>query len=219
MTTTTTQAVRSIRREELYESPLNPRQRYDQLTLGEMAASLRSLGQLTPIIARPKANGKQGKYEIGAGHRRYRAAALAGLDELEVVVRELDDVAFVELLNVENLQRDDLHPLEEAEGFKQLMTTCGYDVAKIAARIGRSTRYVYDSLTLLKLTPEGKKLFLAVAFVKRRCSNEWAIPNELPGYAKAFNVDAAKIRDEVAPAKAEAKPATKRPVKKRAKAR
>jgi ParB/RepB/Spo0J family partition protein len=156
--------LKAIALDELYESPLNPRHRFDQVALDELAASLRSVGQLTPITARPKANGKKGRYEIGAGHRRYRAAALAGMDELLVVVRELDDPAFVELLNVENLQRDDLHPLEEAEGFKQLMTTCGYDVAKIAARIGRSTRYVYDSLTLLKLVPAAKKLFLAGAF-------------------------------------------------------
>lgn len=149
---------------DLYDSPLNPRERYDKTALAETAASLQSVGQLTPLTVRRNPNGKGGLYEIGAGHRRLRAAKLAGLEHLAVVVRDLDDVAFAELVNIENLQRQDLHALEEAKGFRTLMERAGYDVAKIAERIGRSTRYVYDSLTLLKLIPEANKLFLAGAF-------------------------------------------------------
>ena len=157
---------------ELHESPLNPRTRYDERGLLELAASLLSSGQLTPIIVRPR---KAGGYEIAAGHRRFRAAKLAchkspdgaryrGLHEMMAIVRSLDDKTFIEILNVENLQRDDLHPLEEATGFKQLMEKAGYDVAKIASRIGRSTKYVYDRVKLLQLVPEAKKLFLDGAF-------------------------------------------------------
>lgn len=164
--------LRRIPLAELHESPFNRRTRYDQGTLDELAQSFLQTGQLTPIIVRPR---KAGGYEIAAGHRRYRAAKIAvekspdgakyrGVDALEAKVVILDDPAFIEVLNIENLQRDDLHPLEEAAGFKDLMTEAGYDVAKIAARVGRSTRYVYDSLTLLKLTPNAKKLFLAAAF-------------------------------------------------------
>src|ERR1043166_1993419 len=146
---------------ELHQSPWNPRTQYDELKLKELAESLLAQGQLTPIVVRPR---REGGYEIGAGHRRLRAAAQAGLRKLLAVVRPLDDVAFTELLNIENLQRDDLHPLEEAAGFKQLMERAGYDVQKIAVRIGRSTKYVYDRVKLLQLVPEARKMFLAGEF-------------------------------------------------------
>ena len=164
--------LRRIPLAEIHESPLNPRKHFDPRALEELKDSLLAAGQLTPITVRPRPGGG---YEIAAGHRRYRAAKLAmekhssgarfrGLDQLLAVVRELDEPAFIEVLNVENLQRDDLHPLEEAEGFKTLMERARYDIKKIAARIGKSERYVYDSLTLLKLIPEAKKLFLAGRF-------------------------------------------------------
>jgi len=164
--------LRRIPLAELHESPLNPREHYDTAALDELVASLLQTGQLTPIIVRPR---KAGGYEIAAGHRRYRAALQARrqspegaayhrLQELEAKVVALDDRAFVEVLTVENLQRDDLHPLEEASGFKQLMEKGGYDVAKIAARIGRSTKYVYDRIKLLQLVPEARKMFLAGEF-------------------------------------------------------
>lgn len=149
---------------ELYESPWNPRQHYDVATLRELGASLKTQGQLAPIVVRTNPKNARQAYEIGAGHRRFRAAHLAGLTTLLAVVRDLDDVAFTELLNIENLQRDDLHLLEEAQGFRDLMERAGYDVAKIADRIGRSTKYVYDRVKLLQLVPEAKKLFLAGEF-------------------------------------------------------
>lgn len=151
----------SLELADLVESPWNPRTHYDAAKIEELAASLRSQGQLTPILVRPR---RDGRFEIAAGHRRFRAAAKAGLTELLAIVRELDDAAFTEALNVENLQRDDLHPLEEAAGFRDLMERAGYDVAKIAARIGRSEKYVYDRVKLLQLTPEAKQLFTAGAF-------------------------------------------------------
>ena len=164
--------VRRIPLAELHESPLNPREHYDAAALAELAASLLQTGQLTPIIVRPR---KAGGFEIAAGHRRLRAAKIAcaqqpdgaryrGLTELEAKVVALDERAFIEVLNIENLQRDDLHPLEEAHGFRDLMEKAGYDVGKIAARIGRSPKYVYDRLKLLQLTPAAKKLFLAGAY-------------------------------------------------------
>jgi len=179
--------LRRIPLAEIHESPHNPRTYYDPEALQQLADSLLQSGQLEPVLVRPR---KSGGYELAAGHRRFRAAKLAiqqspdgarfrGLGELLAIVREMDDRTFIETLNVDNLQRDDLHPLEEANGFKDLMTECGYDVAKIAARIGKSPRYVYDSFTLLKLTPEAKKLFLAGKFERghaielARLSPEW----------------------------------------------
>jgi len=141
---------------ELLESPWNPRKHWDPVKLAEMADSLRK-GQLTPITVRPIA-GKHERYEIGAGHRRFRAAPAAGLTSLLGIVRDMDDVTFLELLTIENKQRDDVTPLDEANGFKLLMEKAGYDVAKLAARIGLSTKYVYDRLKLLQLIPAAKKL-------------------------------------------------------------
>jgi ParB/RepB/Spo0J family partition protein len=150
--------LRQIPLSELVESPWNPRKHFDPAKLAEMAESLKK-GQLAPIIVRPTRMrlASTTRYEIGAGHRRFRSAPMAGLTSLLAIVRDLDDVAFLELLNIENRQRDDIEPLDEAHGFKLLMEKAGYDVAKLAARIGLSTRYVYDSLTLLKLVPAVRK--------------------------------------------------------------
>jgi ParB/RepB/Spo0J family partition protein len=147
---------------ELIESPWNPRKHWDPAKLAEMADSLRK-GQLAPIIVRPWTNTERGDkvatpyYEIGAGHRRFRAAPAAGLTSLLAIVRDLDDVAFLELLTIENKQREDIAPLDEAAGFRLLMEKAGYDVAKLAARIGLSTKYVYDRIKLLHLIPEAKQ--------------------------------------------------------------
>ncbi len=152
---------------ELVESPWSPRKHYDPAKLAEIAASLRANGQLTPITVRPITvrpwhnHSRTGepvgdRYEIGAGHRRFRAAKQLGLASLLAVVRPLDDVAFLELLTIENKQREDVTPLDEAAGFKLLMEKAGYDVAKLAARIGLSTNYVYDRLKLLQLIPAAR---------------------------------------------------------------
>ena len=141
----------------LFESPRNPRKHYDPAKLAELAESVKQSGVLEALLVRPA---PEGLYEIGAGHRRFRAAQAAGVLELPCRIREMDDVAFLELLNVSNLQRDDLHPLEEAQGYRTLMEGAGYDVARIAERVGRSAKYVYDRVKLLQLTKEAKKLFL-----------------------------------------------------------
>lgn len=146
---------------EIHESPLNPRTHYDAEALQQLAESLQASGQLESALVRPR---PAGGYELAAGHRRYRAAKLAGLAVLKAEVRPMANPEFVEVLNVSNLQRDDLHPLEEAQGFRTLMETAGYDIPRIAARLGKSTRYVYDRLKLLQLVPEAKQLFLQDAF-------------------------------------------------------
>lgn len=145
---------RSIPLAELRESKLNPRRHFDAGALAELTESIRAHGVLTPTLVRPV----NGHYEIAAGHRRYRAAKAAGLAELPAVVRPMDDVAFLEVLVTENLQREDVHPLEEAEGYRALMKA-GYDVQRIADRVGRSVKYVYDRMKLLELTKDAKDLF------------------------------------------------------------
>lgn len=139
------------------ESPLNPRKHYDEAKLRELADSIATHGVLTPILVRPIADG----FEIAAGHRRFRAARLAGLDAIPAVAREMDDDAFLEVLTIENLQREDLHPMEEAEGFRALLERPSYDVASLADRIGKSESYIYKRLELQKLIDPAKRAFLA----------------------------------------------------------
>lgn len=145
---------------EILESARNPRKHFDQKKLEELAASVREHGVLTPLLARPSGD----YYELAAGHRRFRAAKMAGLETLPVVVREMDDVQFLEVLTIENLQRDDVHPLEEAQGYKDLIDEAGYSAARIGERVGKSEKYVYDRIKLLQLIPEAQRLFLEDRF-------------------------------------------------------
>ena len=141
---------------QLRESPLNPRKHFDVEKLKELTASILANGIHTPLLVRPV----NAHFEIGAGHRRYRAARAAGVDVVPALVRPMTDEQFLELLNFENLEREDIHPLEEADGYRILMQKAGHSVESIAARVGKSVKYVYDRVKLLALTPEVRKLFL-----------------------------------------------------------
>jgi len=145
----------TIELEKLHESPWNPRKTFDPASLRELADSMTKIGVLAPLLVRGNATG----YEIAAGHRRYRAAKLAGLTSVPVIVRDMDDTAFLEVLVLENDQRVDVHPLEEAAGYQTLMTRAKYDVARIAERVGRSVKYIYDRMKLLSLTKDAQALF------------------------------------------------------------
>lgn len=141
---------------KLHESPLNPRKRFDPKKLEELTASAKEHGIRTPLIVRPNADG----FEIAAGHRRFRAASAAGLATVPAIVRDMTDDEFLELLNFENLQREDVHPLEEADGYRTLMEKSGHDVDTIAAKIGKSVSYVYQRLKLADLTAKVREAFL-----------------------------------------------------------
>jgi ParB family chromosome partitioning protein len=145
---------------QLREHPLNPRKRFDEVKLAELAHSIKEKGILNPLLVRPRANGGTASFEILAGARRFRASKIAGVPDAPVIVRDMDDVAALELLVIDNDQREDVHPLEEAEGYRQLMARGKYDVARIAERIGRSVKYVYDRVKLLSLTKEAQEAFL-----------------------------------------------------------
>ena len=142
--------------ESIKESGSNPRRHFDEAYLADLAASIREKGVLQPILVRKNGKG----YELVCGHRRLRAAKAAGLAEIPAMVRELTGQEVLEIQLIENLQRSDLHALEEAEGYRQLMATKNYDVARIAERIGRSVKYVYDRVKLLSLIKPAQKLFL-----------------------------------------------------------
>jgi len=147
--------------DQLREHPDNPRSHFDPAQLAELADSIKAKGILNPLLVRP--NGKKG-FQVLAGARRLRAARGAGLAEVPVIVRELDDEAALEVLIVDNLQRADVHPFDEARGYQTLLTRPGYDVARIAERVGRSVAYIYDRVKLLNLTKEAQDLFLAGKF-------------------------------------------------------
>jgi ParB/RepB/Spo0J family partition protein len=152
--------------EQLFESPWNTRKHFDEVKLGALAENIKKQGIITPLVARPKGMGEDdlaGRplYELAAGHRRYRAAIMAGVEELPVMVREMDDVAFLEVLQIENLQREDIHPFEEAAGYVELMKRAeGYNPGVIAEKVGKSEKYVYDRIKLLQLIPALREVFL-----------------------------------------------------------
>lgn len=141
----------------LIESPHNPRRRVNEAALNGLAASITEHGILTPLLARPQGD----KYEMAAGHRRRRAAIKAGIEKVPVLVREMTDQQFMEILTVENLQREDVHAYEEASGYQELLKLPGYDVTAVAGKIGRSESYVRSRLRLLDLIPEVVEEFLA----------------------------------------------------------
>lgn len=127
-------------------SPFQPRKTIDPDAIEELAASIADKGVLQPLLVRPMGDG----YEIVAGERRFRAARQAGLHEVPVVVRELDDQATLEVAIVENLQREDLNPVEEATAFKQLLDF-GLSQAEVAKAVGKSRSAVANTLRLLTL--------------------------------------------------------------------
>lgn len=142
-------------------SPSNPRKHFDAATLEELAASIRTHGVLEPLLVRTNRTVGKGllpRYELVAGERRWRAAKIAGIDQVPVRVKVLSDKETLEIQVVENLQRDGLTALEESTGYQQLHELHGYSVEDIAGKIGKSKAYVYARLKLDGLTPAAEKL-------------------------------------------------------------
>ncbi len=144
--------------EAIEPSPCNPRRHRNKLEDADLMASISTHGILTPLLVRPIQD--SGKYQIAAGHRRYEAAKKLSLVTVPVQIREMDDKEYMEILHVENLQREDVHPLDEAAGYKELLEQGGYDIATLSARLGKCETHVYQRLKLNELIKEGQKLFL-----------------------------------------------------------
>jgi ParB family chromosome partitioning protein len=146
---------------KIRESKTNPRRFFDEAKLAELADNIRRHGVLQPILLRPLLEGETGTYELVAGTRRYRASKLAARDSIPATVRELTDAQALELQVIENVQRVDVHPLDEAQGYAALveLQPDTYTVESIASRVGRSPAYVSGRLRLIQLIAEAKQAF------------------------------------------------------------
>lgn len=140
--------------EKLHPNPLQPRKDFDGAALESLADSIRRKGILQPLVVRPRADG----FEIVAGERRWRAAQLAQLHEVPVVVRELDDTEVLEIAIIENIQREDLNAIEEALGLRQLIDRFGHTQEKIAEALSKSRSHVANLLRLLTLPDDVQKM-------------------------------------------------------------
>ncbi|MBW3099145.1 ParB/RepB/Spo0J family partition protein [Pseudohoeflea coraliihabitans] len=150
--------VRADRRvpiEHVARNPHNPRRAFEKSELEELAASIRKHGIVQPVLVRPVDNGR---FEIIAGERRWRAAQMAGLIDIPVLVRDVDDRTALEIAIVENVQRSDLNPVDEALGYEQLIAQYSYTQNDLGEVIGKSRSHVANSLRLLKLPHEVREM-------------------------------------------------------------
>ncbi len=137
----------------LVRNKYQPRKKFDEVSLEELTNSIRENGIIQPIIVRPSSD-EENKFEIIAGERRWQAAQYAGLHEVPVVVINVDNLKSLELAIVENVQRKDLNPIEEAEGYKRLIDEFRYDQEKVSKFIGKSRAHISNCLRLLNLPQE-----------------------------------------------------------------
>jgi ParB family chromosome partitioning protein len=146
--------VAEVELDQIRPNPFQPRESFDEEKLAELAASIAEHGLIQPITVRvvgPR------RYEIISGERRYRATRLAGLDTIAAYVREADDEDMLEWSLVENIQRQDLDPIEEAQGYQRLMEECELTQAQVAVRVGKDRSTIANALRLLRLPPSVQK--------------------------------------------------------------
>lgn len=140
---------------EITPNKEQPRKTFDEAALEELADSIRQHGVLQPLLVRPLTSGG---YQLVAGERRWRASRLAELKEVPVIIKELSDTEAMEIAIIENLQREDLNPIEEAEGLQALIDKCGYTQEQVATSVGKSRPAITNALRLLKLPEEVREM-------------------------------------------------------------
>lgn len=138
-----------------------PRTRMDEVSLSELAASIKTQGIMQPVLVRPLPAGSGAPYEIIAGERRFRAAQMAGLEEIPVLVRDVDDQAAAAMALIENIQREDLNPLEEAQGIQRLISDFDFTHEQAAGAVGRSRSAVSNLLRLINLAQPVQTMLMA----------------------------------------------------------
>jgi ParB family transcriptional regulator, chromosome partitioning protein len=139
--------------EDVHPSPEQPRHTFDEIKLDELAQSVRSHGVIQPIVVRERSPAEGGGFWLIAGERRWRAAQRAGLHEIPAIVREATPARAFEMALIENVQRDDLNPIEEAEAYRRLSDDHGLTQEQLAERVGKDRTTITNALRLLKLPP------------------------------------------------------------------
>ena len=139
------------------ENPDQPRKTFSDSELAELAASIKEKGVLQPILLR-SVTGRPYMYEIVAGERRFRASKMAGLNEIPALVKNITNENAMEIALIENVQRENLNPIEEAAAYENLMDKCGYELADVSRLIGKSESYIRNSLRLIALPAEVKEM-------------------------------------------------------------
>ena len=153
--------------ESIVPGPMQPRTHFDEASLESLAESIRSHGVVQPLLVRRR----DGGYELIAGERRWRAAKLAGLTRVPVVVKEVPDESLLEIALIENIQREDLNPIEEAQAYKKLIETVGLTQEALASRVGRDRSYITNYLRLLRLPDDLQQLVKRRSSIDRSCAN------------------------------------------------
>ena len=196
--------VQDIALDTIAESKSNPRKRFDAEKLKELAENVRQHGVLQPILVRPLPDGKAERYELVAGARRYRASKAAGRESIPARVVALSDAEALEIQCIENVLRDDLHELEEAEGYAKLLSL-GKDYTPdiISVKVGKSRQYIYGRLQLLKLEPKLKDSFyqgqmnvaVALRLARLQPANQLAAFKYFQGNGHSTTEFTATVRD------------------------
>jgi len=182
---------RTVPIEFVGRNPRNPRRFFDESLLQDLASSIRQHGIVQPVVVRTTADNR---FEIIAGERRWRAAQLAGLIEIPVIIRDVDDRTALEIAIVENVQRSDLNPLEEAMGYELLIADHGYTQNDLGEIIGKSRSHVANSLRLLKL-PEPVRDMLASGSLSAGHARALIPTSDPLALAKAVVAKGMSVRD------------------------
>lgn len=198
---------------EIEPDPEQPRKNFDEDALAELAESIGENGVLQPIAVRPKKVGRG--YVIIAGERRWRAARMAGLDEVPVLIKDVTDEQAAALALIENLQREDLDPMEESEGYHQLIEKYGLTQEAAAKRIGKSRSAITNSLRLLNLPEAAQKLVSAGALSTGHAKVLLGLPSQelMQSAAELIVEKGLTVRQTEALCKQLAKPARPKPPK------
>lgn len=189
-TTNELAAANTLAINEIIPNKEQPRKTFDEGSLAELAESIKQHGVLQPLLVRPLA---EGGYQLVAGERRWRACRMAGLREVPVVIKELTDTETMEIAIIENLQREDLNPIEEAEGLQALIDKCGFTQEEIATSVGKSRPAIANSLRLLRLPPEVREMTKNGEISAGHARALLAFDNEAMIYEVANNIVSKKL--------------------------
>ena len=170
---------------EIIPNKEQPRKTFDEDALAELAESIKQHGVLQPLLVRPLPSGG---YQLVAGERRWRASRMAKLREVPVVVKELTDTETMEIAIMENLQREDLNPIEEAEGLQALIDKCGFTQEEVAASVGKSRSAIANSLRLLRLPQEVRDMTREGSISAGHARALLSLDNEAVIYEAAQNI-------------------------------